>query len=69
MHAAAARKAGETEQRIYLLDAWRNSPLYSDRERAALAWTEALTRLADKGAPMTSIRRSRRNSPMRSRSR
>lgn len=51
MHAAEARKAGETEQRIYLLDAWRNSPLYSDRERAALAWTELLTRLADKGAP------------------
>ena len=51
MHAAAARKAGETEQRLYLLDAWRDSPLYSDRERAALAWTEALTRLADKGAP------------------
>jgi AhpD family alkylhydroperoxidase len=51
MHAAEARKAGETEQRIYLLDAWRDSPLYSDRERAALAWTEALTRLADNGAP------------------
>jgi AhpD family alkylhydroperoxidase len=51
MHAAAARKAGETEQRIYLLDAWRDSPLYSDRERAALAWTEALTRLADTKAP------------------
>jgi AhpD family alkylhydroperoxidase len=51
MHAAAARKAGETEQRLYLLDAWRDSPLYSDRDRAALAWTEALTRLADKGAP------------------
>ncbi len=51
MHAAAARKAGETEQRLYLLDAWRDSPLYSDRERAALAWTEALTRLADRGAP------------------
>src|SRR5271166_2061852 len=51
MHAAQARKAGETEQRIYLLDAWRDSPLYSERERAALAWTEALTRLADRGAP------------------
>jgi AhpD family alkylhydroperoxidase len=51
MHAAAARKAGETEQRLYLLDAWRDSPLYSERERAALAWTEALTWLADKGAP------------------
>ncbi len=49
MHTAAARKAGETEQRLYLLDAWRDSPLYSDRERAALAWTEALTRLADQG--------------------
>ena len=45
MHAAEARKAGETEQRIYLLDAWRDSPLFSDRERAALGWTEALTRL------------------------
>jgi alkylhydroperoxidase family enzyme len=51
MHTAAARRAGETEQRLYLLDAWRESPLYSDRERAALAWTEALTRLADTGAP------------------
>jgi AhpD family alkylhydroperoxidase len=43
MHASAARKQGETEERLYLLDAWRESPLYSDRERAALAWTEALT--------------------------
>jgi AhpD family alkylhydroperoxidase len=51
MHTADARKAGETEQRIYLLDAWRESPLYSDRERAALAWTEALTRIADTQAP------------------
>ena len=51
MHAAAARKAGETEQRLYLLDAWRDSPLYSERERAALAWTEVLTRLPDNGAP------------------
>lgn len=51
MHTADARKAGETEQRIYLLDAWRESPLYSDRERAALAWTETLTRIADTQAP------------------
>ena len=51
MHAADARKAGETEERIYLLDAWRESPLYSDRERAALAWTEALTRVAETHAP------------------
>lgn len=46
MHTEDARKRGETEQRIYLLDAWRESPLYTDRERAALAWTEALTEIA-----------------------
>ncbi|MGY2049231.1 carboxymuconolactone decarboxylase family protein [Methylobacterium sp. JK268] len=51
MHAGDARKHGETEMRLYLLDAWRESPLYSERERAALAWTEALTRVAEKGAP------------------
>ncbi len=51
MHAAAARKRGETEQRLYLLDAWRDSPLYSERERAALAWTEALTLVAETRAP------------------
>jgi AhpD family alkylhydroperoxidase len=51
MHTAAARKRGETEQRLFLIDAWRDSPLYSDRERAALAWTEALTRLPELGAP------------------
>lgn len=43
MHSRDARKAGESEERLYLLDAWREAPLYSDRERAALAWTEALT--------------------------
>jgi len=46
MHSQDARAAGETEQRLYLLDAWRESPFYSDRERAALAWTEALTRIS-----------------------
>lgn len=51
MHAKDARKAGETEARLYLLPAWRESPLYTDRERAALAWTEALTLVADEGAP------------------
>jgi AhpD family alkylhydroperoxidase len=51
MHTADARKRGETEQRLYLLDAWRDSPLYSDRERAALAWTEALTLLHETRAP------------------
>jgi len=45
MHTRDARKAGETEARIYLLEAWRGSPLYSERERAAIAWTEALTRM------------------------
>ncbi len=43
MHSKDARAAGETEQRLYLLNAWRESPFYSERERAALGWTEALT--------------------------
>jgi AhpD family alkylhydroperoxidase len=43
MHSKDARAAGETEQRLYELDAWRETPFYSDRERAALAWTEAVT--------------------------
>jgi AhpD family alkylhydroperoxidase len=47
MHAAEARAQGETEQRIYLLSAWREAPCYTDRERAALAWTDALTRLSE----------------------
>jgi AhpD family alkylhydroperoxidase len=47
MHTAAARNRGETEERLYLLDAWRESPLYSERERAALGWTEALTLLSE----------------------
>jgi alkylhydroperoxidase family enzyme len=51
MHTAEARKKGEAEERLYLLDAWRESPLYSDRERAALAWTEALTLVAETHAP------------------
>ena len=51
MHTREARAAGETEQRLYLLPAWRESPLYSERERAALAWTEALTLIAETHAP------------------
>ena len=47
MHTKDARLAGETEQRLYLLNAWREAPMYSQRERAALAWTEAVTRLSD----------------------
>lgn len=51
MHTADARAHGETEERLYLLNAWRESPLYSDRERAALAWTEALTLISQTHAP------------------
>ena len=47
MHSHDARKLGETEQRLYLLDAWREVGLHSPRERAALGWTEALTRVAE----------------------
>jgi AhpD family alkylhydroperoxidase len=51
MHTADARAHGESEQRIYLLDAWRESPLYSERERAALAWTEAVTLVSQTHVP------------------
>ena len=47
MHATEARSQGETERRIYLLSAWREAPCYTERERAALGWTEALTRLSE----------------------
>ncbi len=46
MHTKDARARGETEQRLYLLAVWREAPCYSDRERAALAWTEAVTQVA-----------------------
>ncbi|EPC03164.1 hypothetical protein L861_22915 [Litchfieldella anticariensis FP35 = DSM 16096] len=51
MHTRDARAAGESEERLYLLSAWRESPLYTERERAALAWTETLTLVADTQAP------------------
>jgi AhpD family alkylhydroperoxidase len=51
MHTQDARKHGETEQRLYLLNAWRESPVYTDRERAALAWTEAVTLISETHAP------------------
>jgi AhpD family alkylhydroperoxidase len=51
MHAKEARAHGETEQRLYLLDTWQESPFYSERERAALAWTEAVTFVADGHVP------------------
>lgn len=46
MHTREARDQGESEERLYVLSAWRQTPLYSDRERAALEWTEALTLVA-----------------------
>jgi AhpD family alkylhydroperoxidase len=49
MHSKDARAAGETEQRLYTLSAWRETPFFSERERAALAWTEAVTQIADGG--------------------
>ncbi|MER8963186.1 carboxymuconolactone decarboxylase family protein [Mesorhizobium sp. M0701] len=49
MHSREARRDGESEQRLYLVSAWKESPLFSQRERAALAWTDALTRIADNG--------------------
>jgi AhpD family alkylhydroperoxidase len=51
MHSKDARAAGETEQRLYALDAWRETPFYTDRERAALAWTEAVTRVSEGHVP------------------
>ncbi|MEZ5566054.1 MAG: carboxymuconolactone decarboxylase family protein [Gammaproteobacteria bacterium] len=51
MHSKDARAAGESEQRLYVLDAWREAPFYDARERAALEWTEAVTRVADTHVP------------------
>src|SRR5512138_1990168 len=51
MHTKDARAAGESEQRLYLLSAWREAPFYSERERAALEWTEAVTLLTEGHVP------------------
>jgi AhpD family alkylhydroperoxidase len=51
MHSKDLRAHGESEQRLYLLDAWREAPFYSDRERAALAWAEAVTQLPNNNVP------------------
>jgi len=51
MHSKDARAAGETEQRLYVLNAWREAPFYTDRERAALAWTEAVTLVNESHVP------------------
>jgi AhpD family alkylhydroperoxidase len=50
-HSKDARRAGESEQRLYLLDAWEEASIYTPRERAALTWTDAVTRIADTHAP------------------
>ena len=51
MHTREARKLGETEERMHLLDAWREAPVYDERERAALGWTEAITLVARDHVP------------------
>ena len=51
MHSSDARKRGEGERRLYAVTVWRDTPFFTPRERAALAWTEALTRIADTNAP------------------
>jgi len=51
MHSRDARKEGESEERLYLLDAWREAPIYTARERAALAWTEAVTLVSETQVP------------------
>jgi AhpD family alkylhydroperoxidase len=55
MHTKDARAQGETEQRLYALSAWAETPFFTDRERAALALTEAVTRIADTHAPIDVI--------------
>jgi AhpD family alkylhydroperoxidase len=57
MHTKDARAAGETEQRLYALSAWREAPFYSERERAALEWAEELTLIASKSVPDELYRR------------
>ncbi len=60
MHTKDARAAGETEERIYLLDAWREAPWYTDEERAALELTEAVTLISERGVPNDLYERVRR---------
>lgn len=51
MHSREAKQDGETEQRLWLVAAWKESPLYTERERMGFAWTEAVTNIADAGVP------------------
>jgi len=60
MHSKDARAIGESEQRLYVLPGWREAPFYDERERAALEWTETVTRIADKGMPDEVYERARR---------
>ncbi len=59
MHTKDARAAGETEQRLYALNAWRETPFYTPRERAALEWTESVTRLGESRVPDDLFERAR----------
>jgi AhpD family alkylhydroperoxidase len=61
MHTTDARLAGETEQRIYALNAWRETPFFTERERAALDWTEAVTRVGDTHVPDEVFARTRQH--------
>ncbi len=61
MHAKDLRAMGESEQRLYLLSAWREAPFYSNRERAALAWAEALTKLESGWVPDETYEEARKN--------
>ncbi len=61
MHTRDARARGESEERLYLLDAWRESPLYTERERAALGWTEAVTLISQTHAPDEDYAEARRH--------
>ena len=61
MHTIDARAAGETEQRLYLLSAWREAPFYTERERAALAWTEAVTLVGETHVPDEEYEAARRH--------
>ena len=60
MHSKDARAAGESEQRLYALNAWRETPFFTDRERAALAWTEAVTLVAQDHVPDAAFAEARR---------
>lgn len=61
MHTKDARARGESEQRLYALDAWRETPFFSERERAALAWTEAVTRVSKTRVPDDVFEEARRH--------